>query len=187
MKWWAQTKKSQQAFTIVELLVVLAVIAILAVLLIVGYGIVQNGAHDTSVRADLAKFGETVQLKILDDDVVPPGGATSSLTGDSTLLPGIVVIPNEDSYDGSVANLYYCAGEIDGVDEFAFVTRSASGKALYYSSTNGVGELTAPLTWTATNDGVATCTAMGFLAPFTWSYGYNPDPAYLWFDWAEPS
>jgi prepilin-type N-terminal cleavage/methylation domain-containing protein len=187
MKWWAQSKKYQQAFTIVELLIVLVVIGILVTIIVVGYGLVQNNAYDTNLKADLTKFGETVQLKVLDDEIVPPGGATSALTGDSTQFPGVVVEPEENAYDGSVANLYYCAGQIDGVSVFAFLARSVSGKVFYYMSDGGIRELTTPLTWTTSNDEGASCEAMGFTDPFTWSYGYNPDSEILWASWAEPS
>ena len=181
MKRWAKSIKSQQAFTIIEMLVVVVVIGILAAILIVGYGAVQNNARDTSVKSDLTAFANVVKLKALDDEVVPPGGATSSLIGDSTQLPGINVKPTGGAYDTSLNNLFYCSGDIGGTHEFAFAAKSITGKVFSYLSNGGVSEVTGTYVW----DYNGICTKLGFSDPFTWSYGYNPAPIYLWFSWAE--
>jgi general secretion pathway protein G len=184
MKAWAQ-QAYKKGFTIVELLIVIVVIGVLAAIVIVSYLTVQGGAYDTSVKSDLTHMADTIHLKALDDDAIPAGGATSSLTGDSLQFDGIEVNPDEDAYDPSVANLYYCAGKIDGEDEFGLIARSLSGKVFRYLSQGGLAEYTGNLVWTASPE-LDACEALGFSDPFTWSYGYNPDQEILWADWTQP-
>lgn len=181
MKAWANNfMKVSKGFTIVELLIVLVVIGILAALLFVGYGAVQNNAQDTAFKVELTKIGDEIKLATLDNNSVPVGGATSSLTGDSTQLNGIQVSPNRDVYDQTTNNLFYCSGDIDGSDEFAVVAKSTRGAIFYYKSNTSVGQLPDSTAMTYS----ALCPAVGFTAPYTWSYGYNPGPAYGWFAWA---
>jgi prepilin-type N-terminal cleavage/methylation domain-containing protein len=181
-KVWRAGKQSK-AFTIVELLIVIVVIAILAAIIIVGYNAVIGNANDKSVQADISKLADSIKLISLDNNGIPSGGATSSNTGDSTVLNGVSFKPVSGIYDQTVANLYYCSGTINGSTEFTIVARSKSGNAFSYSSTRGVTNFSG-YTWTSSNNGVAVCTQAGYTAPFTWSYGYNPAPNYGWYAWA---
>jgi len=173
--------KKSAAFTIVELLIVIVVIAILATIGVVGYGAIVRNANDTSLKDDLAKLGDAIKLVALDNQVVPDGGATSSNTGDSSLLPGVSFKPNISMYDLTVSNLYYCSGSIGGTKEFTVVAKGKSGKAFSYSSNDGLKEFTG-YTWTASNSGTTVCGLAGYSAPYTWSYGYNPTNQ--WYIWA---
>lgn len=186
MKTWATLR--HQGFTIVEILIVIVVIGILASVVIIGYLTIQGGAYDATVKADLTKISDTIHLKALDDDTVPLGGATNTLSGDPTVFPGVRAHPTDDSYDITVSNLYYCAGKIGSGSEtrFGLIARSASQKAFQYLSGVGVSEMTASFAWPAVADGPAACTALGFVAPYTWSYGFNPDQEFLWYDWTLP-
>ena len=176
------TKQEQrEGFTIVELLIVIVVIAILAAIIVVGYTAVIGNANDKALQADISGLADAVKLKGLDDNGVPPGGATSSNTGNSTIFSGMAFKPNVTVYDTTVSNLYYCAGTLNGNDEFAIAARSKSGKAFSYISNKGVAEFTS-YTWTAGNGGVAVCNDLGFTAPFTWSYGFYPSRG--WYSWA---
>jgi prepilin-type N-terminal cleavage/methylation domain-containing protein len=177
------SKGAKSAFTIVELLIVIVVIGILAGIILVGYSAVINNANDKSVQADISKLADSVKLLTLDNNGVPDGGATSSNTGDSTVLNGIRFKTNVVSYDQTVANLYYCSGMINGTEEFTIVARSKSGNAYSYSSKSGVAGFSG-YTWTGSNNGVAVCGLAGYTAPFTWSYGYNPAANYGWYAWA---
>lgn len=176
-----KAQKTTNAFTIVELLIVIVVIGILAAIVIVGYSAVINNANDASIKADLVKFGDVINLKTLDNQVIPPGGATSSGGGDSTQFPGVQVQPTYSAYDIKIntTNLYYCNGYIGNTNEFAFVAKSKSGKIFAYQSQKGVSELTGAFTW----DSIGICGKVGFVAPFTWSYGYYSDPGYQWYSW----
>jgi prepilin-type N-terminal cleavage/methylation domain-containing protein len=174
---------ASKAFTIVELLIVIVVIGILAAITIVGYNAVINNANDKSVQSDISKLADSVKLLSLDNNNVPDGGATSSNTGDSTVLSGISFKPTIGSYDQTVANLYYCSGVINGTEEFTIVARSKSGNAYAYSSRSGVSSFSG-YTWTSANNGVALCGVAGYTAPFNWSYGYSPAANYGWFAWA---
>ena len=55
-------KKDGYGFTIVELLIVIVVIGILAAIGLVAYSGVQNKAHDSIVRQDLANFHKNLEL-----------------------------------------------------------------------------------------------------------------------------
>lgn len=185
MKRWGSRLNNiaTKGFTIIELIIVIVVIAILATVVVVGYEAVVNNANDSAVKSDLTKLADKIKLKTLDDGSAPDGGATSSNTGDSTLLSGITFDPASDAYDTTVANLYYCSGEINGIKEYAVIAQSQSGNAFVLRSYAPVKNLT-EYTLTSTNNGVALCGAIGFTAPFTWSYGYNPTVGYGWFLWA---
>lgn len=176
-------KGASKGFTIVELIVAIVVIAILAVIVVAGYNAVVANAYDSAVKADLAKLADAIKLKTLDDGIVPDGGATSSNTGNSTVLSGISFKPSKESYDTTVANLYYCAGEINGTKEYAMVAQSQSGRGFVFRSNSGLSDLT-EYTLTSSNAGVALCGAIGFTAPFTWSYGFSPNTAFAWLSWA---
>lgn len=187
MKRWGNrvNKTATKGFTIVELIIVIVVIAILSVIIIVSYNAVVSNAHNSAVQADLSKLADAIKLKTLDDGIVPDGGATSLNTGNSTVLPGISFAPNKESYDRTVANLYYCAGDINGTKEYAIIAKSLSGVSYILRSNQGLADLTEYL-MTSSNNGVALCTAVGFTAPFTWSYGYA-STTNTWWTWANAS
>lgn len=178
-----KVKVASRGFTIVELLIVIVVIAILALISFIGYGAVINSANDKSVQSDLAKLGDTIKLKNLDNNGLPQGGMTSSGIGNGGTFSGITFKPSIGAYDTTVSNLYYCEGTANNSDEYALVARSKSGKAFSYSSKGSSATFNANV-WTAASNGSAVCTAAGFSAPFTWSYGYDPTPNYGWFAWA---
>jgi|GEM_PF-412386 len=173
----------RRGFTIVELLIVIAVIGILSAIVVIGYNQVIKNANNNGLQADISKLGDAIKLTTLDINGVPSGGATSSNTGDSTLLSGVEFKPSVAFYDKAVSNLYYCSGVINGTKEFTIIARSKSGNAYAYSSKSGVTNFSG-YTWTSANNGVSICGVAGYTAPFSWSYGYNPSPTYGWFAWA---
>ena len=173
------------AFTIVELLIVIVVIGILAAITIVGYSVVIGQANDKGVQSDLSEVSDMIKLKNLDTQTVPAGGITNAGVGTSTTLTGISFHPVAKVYDLTVANLYYCEGYINGTDEYALVARAAKSKnAFSFISTKGISSFSANV-WTTAANGNAVCTALGFSAPFTWSYGFNPTSS-AWSSWATP-
>jgi prepilin-type N-terminal cleavage/methylation domain-containing protein len=173
------------AFTIVELLIVIVVIGILAAITIVGYSMVIGQANDKGVQSDISEMADIIKTKNLDTQTVPAGGITSAGVGTSTTLTGISFRPVPKVYDLTVANLYYCEGYINGTDEFGIVARAAKSKnAFSYMSTRGISSFAANV-WTTAVNGNAVCTALGFTAPYTWSYGFNPTGS-VWSSWATP-
>ncbi len=178
--------KERNAFTIVELLIVIVIIAILAAITIIGYSVVIRNANDKSVQTDLQKLGDVVKLSLLDNQIVPQGGMTSGGVGTATTFSGITFHPIPGAYDKSVSNLYYCEGSIGSgtTDEFGIIARSTSKNAFVYLSTNGVSTFSANV-WTTASNGVAICNAAGFTTTFTWAYGYNASTS-TWSSWSTP-
>jgi len=183
MAGYIHKRGQNRAFTIVELLIVIAVIGILSAIIVIGYNQVIKNANNAGLQSDITKLGEAIKLATLDNNGIPNGGATSSNTGDSTVLGGVDFKPSVEFYDKAVSNLYYCSGAINGTKEFTIIARSKSGSAYAYSSKSGITNFSG-YTWTGANNGVSMCGVAGYSAPFTWSYGYNPSPVYGWFAWA---
>lgn len=176
--------KSTQGFTIVEILIVIIVIGILAAVTLVGYSAVVARANESSVQSDLSKLADAIKLKNLDDQTIPAGGITSAGVGTASNFTGVTFKPVEKSYDKTVTNLYYCEGLLDGIREYAVVARAASGKAFSFISNKGASSFS-PSVWTAASNGPAVCGALGFVSPFSWSYGYNGSTS-AWSGWATP-
>lgn len=183
-RWMDNKNRSDQGFTLVEILIVIVVIGILAAIGVISYSGVQRNARDTAIKADLIKISDAVKLKSLDDNSTPVGGSTSALVGDPSALAGISILPNKKSYDATIANVYYCQGVIDGNNEFGIVARSLSKRAFSYVSNKGITELTGYNGWTTTVTDGAICIALGFTAPYTWSYGTSPLTG--WSGWTTP-
>ena len=178
---------SNSGFTIVELLIVIVIIGILAAIGLVGYSTIIGSANDKSVQTDISELADIVKLRTLDDQGAPDGGITSAGVGTASAFAGTSFRPNPKSYDLTVTNLYYCEGQLasTGQNEYAIVARAArSGKAFSYISTKGVSAFTSSV-WTAAPNGQSVCQAVGFTAPYTWSYGFNPSGA-VWSSWATP-
>jgi prepilin-type N-terminal cleavage/methylation domain-containing protein len=182
MKRWGQ-----KGFTIIELLIVVVIIGIIAAIIVVGYGVVQNNARDTALKSDLNKFSDAINLQALDDQFIPDGGMSDTMVGDAEVFNGIDVNPNENAYDSTVSNLYYCAGAINGLREFALLAKSPSGNIFYYFSNRGVQQKTG-LVLPVNFDGNAVCSSLGFVTPYTWSVGFTAnEDDYGWREWAQPA
>ena len=65
--------KKQQAFTIVELLIVIVVIGILAAITIVAYNGIQTRAKDTQIKDTAAKVAKAIQIWSINHDQLPSG------------------------------------------------------------------------------------------------------------------
>ncbi len=120
------TKKAN-AFTIVELLIVIVVIAILAAISIVSYTGIQNRAVESSIKSDLSNFKKKIELAKVD--------ATDGL------YPSVPTVAMDirftrSSYKTDRNNLYYCVSPdrtqfaLGGVskrgDNFGYVVTSTS-------------------------------------------------------------
>lgn len=172
---------NKRGFTIVELLIVIAIILILVLIVTVLYRGVTERADDAAIRSDFDSISDRIDLKTLDDDAIPAGGATSSGTGTATDFTGISVRVTKGSYDTNVTNLYYCAGDIGGEPVYAMVARSKSGEQLMYKSNAGITTVTG-FTMSIAPMAATVCTAAGFSAPYTYSYGYLAGTG--WSAWA---
>ncbi|MES2876767.1 MAG: type II secretion system protein GspG [Patescibacteria group bacterium] len=84
----------KQAFTVVELMIVVVVIGILASITVVAYRGAQGEARDTERRVDIADIREALELYYLDNNTYPTS------TGSTKINPSWVT-----SSDASWANL----------------------------------------------------------------------------------
>ncbi|MFZ3009551.1 MAG: type II secretion system protein [Candidatus Microsaccharimonas sp.] len=140
----------RRGFTIVELLIVIVVIAVLAAILVVGYGAVQNNAHDASVKSDLQNIDDAFKQYALDNEGVFPDTAAELTTLGLKL--------NQNSYyTANKANLYVCVNATS--TEYAVVAMSLSGNRFMVKSESGISDYTASVTWNATTaNWSTTCT-----------------------------
>lgn len=171
----------QRGFSLVEIIIVVAVIGILVGIVTVSYGAFVAQSNNTALRADLVKIGDQIKLVALDNQVIPSGGANDSGVGTSTDLPGVVVTPQRDVYDTTVANLLYCAGIDNGDSVFVLLARSISGGQFVFHSERGAEEFSGT-TLTTASTGVTLCTELGLESGFTWSLGHTAAPS-TWSSW----
>lgn len=64
-------KRFQQAFTIVELLIVIVVVAILAAITVVAYNGITNNAKQASLKSDLSTAAKKIHLSKVESDAFP--------------------------------------------------------------------------------------------------------------------
>lgn len=134
-------KTIQRGFTIVELIIVIVVIGVLTAILVVGYGAVQNNAHDAAVKADLQKIDDAMKQFALDHEGVFPASGTDMLTLGLKL--------NQDAYNTSnKANIYLCTNAT--ATEYAVISMAKSGKRFLVKSESGISEYTGSVVWNAT-------------------------------------
>lgn len=124
-------KRIAKAFTIVELLVVMAVIAILSLIIIVTYNGIQDSSKYTVARSDMRTFGDTVQLFRLENRRFP-----TTMNDFSYVLVEANLYESTRTADKSYA---ICANE----EGYAFVawmpiiTAYKNGDVLYLISEEG--------------------------------------------------
>lgn len=177
------SRRQQSGFTVVELIIVIIIIAVLVVISTVAYNGVTRRAHESTIQSDLDALSDRIDLEALDEDEPPTGGMLSTGTGTATTLIGIQFTPTKNSYDTTVANLYYCKGEINGNIEYAIAAKAKGGANAYvYRSVGGTSQLTG-FTFASAVNGTGLCTTIGFSAPYSWSYGYDVTTG--WADWAD--
>lgn len=116
-------------FTIVELLIVIVVIAILAALSYVGYTSMNNRAHDSVVRQDLATVSRLLELAKVEPTLGRyPRTQSETPTGFKF---------SKDSYSTAANNAMYCVNH--NTDQYALGVTSKSGKR-YLLTPGGVQE-----------------------------------------------
>lgn len=120
--------RHNQAFTIVELLIVIVVIGILAAIVIVAYQGVTSRANDAAVQSDLRGLAS----KIAQFQAVSPTSAVPTATEDE--LAPILRVNKKSYYVGAAGTVTYCRNDTD----FAVFGRSASKQAFVYSSKTGL-------------------------------------------------
>lgn len=140
-----------QAFTIVELLIVIVVIGILAAMTIVSFNGVQNKTYDTSVQSNLSALAKRMELYKVDhpSSLYPYGNPGFDM---------IAMTISKASYDTSVGyNLLNCTSTTTPGSDYALLAISKSGKRLWAGSTfQGVREYTGATTWGT----LAACTSV---------------------------
>lgn len=136
-------KRRLEAFTIVELLIVVVVISILAAVTVVAYSGVQSQSHDSVVKNDL----QTLQKKI--EMFAVSKGAYPAYAADFPLLEFNATTGSYET--GSRSNGYniaFCYQRPDN-NIYAVVAMSKSGEKYWISNTHGVEAYTG--SWPATS------------------------------------
>ncbi|MBM3210244.1 prepilin-type N-terminal cleavage/methylation domain-containing protein [Candidatus Saccharibacteria bacterium] len=123
-------RSSYQAFTIVELLIVIVVISILAAITVTAYNGIQSRAHDSTIKSDLRSFYQSVQISNTKEGVYPKW---------SSELTALSFKASRGSYNTDNFNLVYCPPyPYDSSTSFAVLGRSKSG-TIFYHGTDGNG------------------------------------------------
>lgn len=136
-----------RGFTIVELLIVIVVIAILAAISMVMYGNISNRANDAVVQSDIRNFAMQIREQQVYQGTYPLPTNASGVPSNGQAPNGVEGIKfAEGSYDMSVANIYYCVGNIDGSQHFGIAATSKSGRRWMQHSLHGAKEYTGT-TW----------------------------------------
>ena len=121
--------KKAQAFTIVELLIVIVVIAILAAISIAAYTNIQNRANDSVAKSDMDNVGRFMELYRAEKGTYPQN--LGQLTSASVSRPRLT----RGAYTGGGSNAIICVVPDGANAAFAFVATSKSGKRFYVTST----------------------------------------------------
>ena len=172
-------RSSKNAFTIVELLIVIVVIALLAAITIVAYNGIKNRTYDATVQSDLSSFAKHLKLIEADTGVPPAGGSMRSGgadIGNNTTFPGVLYQPSKEAYLAGINNFYYCTGVETATNQTSFrlLARSKSMATIEYKSNTGLRSL-----------GIQSIDSSYCLSPYgnsgSWTYGQTNGAA--WNSW----
>ena len=145
--------KKANAFTIVELLIVIVVIAILAAISVVAYRGIQDRAYDSTVQSDLSTMVKKIRaFQALNDRM--PRGFTDLANAD---IPVTRSAYSRGLYNGSSwFNVLYCWANSTDPSAFALVAQSKSGNTFQYS-----GGIISKASYTFVGGSATLCTNAG--------------------------
>jgi prepilin-type N-terminal cleavage/methylation domain-containing protein len=144
---WSRARKSDDGFTLIELIVVIIIIGLLAAIAIPNFLVQRKRSYDTQARSDLRSMG-TAQNTYAADQAGFVTCAGAIACSSSTLLGAYGFAPTSGVKIASVA---------DGANGFCAVALSQSGKYFVYDSeSGGLAAYNSTVVPTATNDGLPT-------------------------------
>nr|HPL01854.1 prepilin-type N-terminal cleavage/methylation domain-containing protein [bacterium] len=91
----------KKAFTLIELLIVIAIIAILAGVVFINLNSARSRAKDSQIKSDLSEFSKALEVLKVDRDLVNTSGSNWTTLGESAAGTTDASIPNWKDVDGN--------------------------------------------------------------------------------------
>ena len=168
--------KRANAFTIVELLIVIVVIAILAAISIVAYTGIQDRANLTTLKSDLSNLSKKLEIYAVDNDTYP------ALNGPAYNAADLQFSGSKSIYAENptvTRNLIMCSSS--DLKTYGILAKLKNGDA--YLLRKGQALQSFSTTWTTGTTAGSLCSAAGYTTSSAAGYWYQPPTSSGWWKW----